>query len=114
MARRSQTRPAGHGPDWSELHHGARSGLSTSSWMATTPAEALRPLDRDLTVDCCVIGAGISGLTTAYLLLEAGRQVTVIDDGPIGSGETGRTTAHLVNALDDRYARLIAWRGADV
>ena len=27
----------------------------------------------------------------------------VLDDGAVGGGETGRTTAHLSNALDDRY-----------
>lgn len=61
-----------------------------------------------------MIGAGISGLTCAYLLLRAGKKVIVIDDGPIGSGETGRTTAHLANALDDRYRHIAHWRGEDV
>lgn len=42
-------------------------------------------------------------MTTAYLLARAGREVTVLDDGPVGGGMTGRTTAHLVNALDDRF-----------
>ena len=51
----------------------------------------------------CVIGAGIAGLTTAYLLTQVGKSVVVLDDGGIGSGMTGVTTAHLVNALDDRY-----------
>ena len=40
---------------------------------------------------------------TAYLLSKSGRKVTVIEDGFLGSGETGRTTAHLTCALDDRY-----------
>jgi len=53
-----------------------------------------------------VVGAGIAGLSTAYLLTEAGRSVVVLDDGAIGSGETSRTTAHLVSALDDRYFEL--------
>ena len=37
--------------------------------------------------DCevCIIGAGIAGLTTAYLLALEGRRVIVIDDGQIGS-----------------------------
>src|SRR5687768_16725116 len=35
--------------------------------------------------------------------METGHSVTVVEDGSIGSGETGRTTAHLTNALDDRY-----------
>src|SRR5688500_18406739 len=101
-------------PAWVEFTHGRRSGLSTSSWMDTAPKEGLRPLDHDRRTEVSVIGAGISGLTTAYLLLQAGRKVVVVDDGPIGSGETGRTTAHLVNALDDRYYNLVAWRGDEI
>src|SRR5437016_12395834 len=50
-----------------------------------------------------IVGAGIAGLTTAYLLGRAGKSVIVLDDGPIVSGETERTTAHLMTALDDRY-----------
>jgi glycine/D-amino acid oxidase-like deaminating enzyme len=45
-------------------------------------------------------------MTTAYLLGRAGKSVVVLDDGPIGGGMTGRTTAHLVTALDDRYFEL--------
>jgi len=49
------------------------------------------------------VGAGIAGLTTAYLLAREGRAVVLIDDGPLGGGETSRTTAHLTAAPDDRY-----------
>ena len=56
--------------------------------------------------DVCVIGAGIAGLTTAYLLTRAGKSVIVLEAGSIISGETARTTAHLVTALDDRYFEL--------
>jgi glycine/D-amino acid oxidase-like deaminating enzyme/nitrite reductase/ring-hydroxylating ferredoxin subunit len=35
--------------------------------------------------------------------LKAGKKVVLVEDGFIGSGETGRTTAHLTCALDDRY-----------
>ena len=87
---------------------------TTSLWMqAQSPA--FPPLAEDASVDVCVIGAGIAGLTTALVLAEAGRSVLVLDDGAIGSGETGRTTAHLSNAVDDRYVvieRLHGERGA--
>ena len=54
-------------------------------------------------VDGVIIGGGIAGLTTAYLISKSGKKVVVIEDGYIGSGETGRTTAHITHALDDRY-----------
>ncbi|HSE62416.1 MAG TPA: FAD-dependent oxidoreductase [Thermoanaerobaculia bacterium] len=81
----------------------ADSGKTVSVWMDT--AELPRPpaLEKDLTVDVCVVGAGIAGLTTAYRLSGEGRSVVVVDDGPLAGGETARTTAHLSNALDDRY-----------
>jgi glycine/D-amino acid oxidase-like deaminating enzyme/nitrite reductase/ring-hydroxylating ferredoxin subunit len=63
-------------------------------------------LNENITADVCVVGAGITGLTTAYLLLREGKQVVVLDDGPIAGGETERTTAHLVTAVDDRYYEL--------
>jgi glycine/D-amino acid oxidase-like deaminating enzyme/nitrite reductase/ring-hydroxylating ferredoxin subunit len=56
--------------------------------------------------DVCVIGAGIAGLTTAYLLAREGKSIVVLDDGPIGGGETGQTTAHLSNEIDDRYIEM--------
>ena len=74
---------------------------------------ATAPLRSDVRTDVCVIGAGIAGLSTAYHLVKSGLSVAVLDAGPIGGGETGRTTAHLSNAYDDRYygtdgSRLIA------
>ena len=39
-------------------------------------------------------------------LLPAGKSVVLVDDGDICSGETGRTTAHLVSGVDDRYFKL--------
>jgi NADPH-dependent 2,4-dienoyl-CoA reductase/sulfur reductase-like enzyme len=64
-------------------------------------------------VDVAVIGGGITGLTTAYLLSKSGKKVVVIEDGYIGSGETGRTTAHITHALDDRYYNLEEKHGLD-
>ncbi len=73
-----------------------------SPW-TDAPVPSFSPLSENAQADVCVIGAGIAGITTAYLLTKAGLSVIVIDDGEIGGGETGRTTAHLTNALDDRY-----------
>lgn len=74
--------------------------------MSTARLPQFTPLGTHEKADVCIVGAGIAGLTTAYLLMRAGRSVVVLDDGPILSGETERTTAHLSSALDDRYFEL--------
>lgn len=79
---------------------------TTSFWAATTELPAAPPLTENTRADVCVIGAGLAGLTTAYLLAREGLSVVVLEAGRIGGGETGRTTAHLSNALDDRYYEL--------
>ena len=71
------------------------------------------PLSESIRVNVCVVGAGIAGMTAAYLLARTGRAVVLIDDGPIAGGETGRTTAHLTAALDDRYYRIETLHGRD-
>jgi glycine/D-amino acid oxidase-like deaminating enzyme/nitrite reductase/ring-hydroxylating ferredoxin subunit len=81
--------------------------------MATAEEPSQRVLTGNVDADVCIVGAGIAGMTTAYLLAREGKSVVVLDDGPIGGGETGRTTAHLSNALDDRYFEIERLHGAD-
>ncbi len=85
---------------------------TTSLWQSDFPPLHFAPLAEDVRVAVCVIGAGIAGLTTALFLARAGKKVVVVERGGIGSGETGRTTAHLASALDDRYFRIERLHGA--
>jgi glycine/D-amino acid oxidase-like deaminating enzyme/nitrite reductase/ring-hydroxylating ferredoxin subunit len=80
----------------------------TTAQMLSRPA-----LARDIVAEVCVVGAGIAGLTTAYMLAMEGRSVVVLDDGPIGGGETSRTTAHLASALDDPYFEIERMQGPE-
>ena len=82
------------------------SGTTLSVWVDTADVPTKSSLQSDLNCDVCIVGAGIAGLTTAYLLSLEGKTVVVLDDGPIGGGMTARTTAHLSNALDDRFYEL--------
>src|SRR5437764_5887803 len=90
-----------------------RAGSNLSYWEATTDEPALRPLPESTSADVCIVGAGIAGLSVAYELTRIGQTVVVLDDGAIGRGMTGRTTAHIVNALDDRYYDLEKYHGED-
>ena len=82
---------------------------ATGERMADRPGA---PTPAGAATQVCVIGAGISGLTTGYLLRREGLSVTVLDAHGVAAGETGRTTAHLVSALDDRYFELERLFGA--
>src|ERR687895_483608 len=86
---------------------------STSIWMATANTPSQSRLRENIRTDVCIIGAGIAGLSTAYLLGREGRSVVVLDDGLIGGGMTGRTTAHLTNAFDDRYVEIERLHGGE-
>ena len=79
---------------------------SASIWMDRAALPTFPSLAANERAEVCVVGAGIAGLTTAYLLTRAGKSVIVLETGSIISGETQRTTAHLVTALDDRYFEL--------
>src|SRR5438874_13290523 len=92
---------------------GERAGANRSFWERTAEKFSTEPLRHDITADVCVIGAGIAGVTTAYLAARENRSVILVDDGPVGGGMTGRTTAHLVNALDDRYVDIEKFLGEE-
>lgn len=84
-----------------ELH---TSGQRESSWFKDTVQPAkFEKLFENISVDVAIVGGGIAGVTTAHLISKSGKSVALLEDGYIGSGETGRTTAHITHALDDRY-----------
>src|SRR5579864_412871 len=70
-------------------------------------------LDKHLTADVCVIGAGIAGLSAAYALAKAGANVVVLEHARIGGRQTTQTSAHLSAALDDRYTDIERFFGQD-
>jgi glycine/D-amino acid oxidase-like deaminating enzyme/nitrite reductase/ring-hydroxylating ferredoxin subunit len=86
---------------------------SISVWMQTEPALSFSALTHDETADVCIVGAGIAGMSCAYMLARHGKKVIVLDDGPIGSGQTQRTTAHLSNEIDDRYFEIERLHGEE-
>ena len=84
---------------------------SQSVWAATAKMPRAGKLTEDVAADVCIVGAGIAGLTTGYLLTRAGKSVVILDDGPLAGGMTQVTTAHLSDAIDDRFTEIERWHG---
>ena len=68
-------------------------------------------LAENVETDVCIVGAGLAGLTTAYLLSRENVSVTLLESKEILSGETEHTTAHVTNVLDHRYYEIARKRG---
>ena len=82
-------------------------------WHDSSQMPRFEPLARDLRVDVGIIGAGLTGLTAAYLLKRAGKNVAVIDRDRIGGVDTGHTTAHVTCVTDSDLASLVDDFGRD-
>jgi glycine/D-amino acid oxidase-like deaminating enzyme/nitrite reductase/ring-hydroxylating ferredoxin subunit len=87
--------------------------MPKTHWQASAALPEFPALDRNLEADVVVIGAGITGITTAYLLKRAGWRVVVLERGSIGSGDTAYTTAHLTCVTDLRMSDLVKNFGKD-
>ena len=87
--------------------------ITSSVWQLLADPLHRPPLAEGTHAEICVVGAGIAGLSAGYELAAAGRQVLVLSDRPIGHGNTGRTTAHLSNVLDDRFDEVSRLHGVE-
>lgn len=85
----------------------------TSYWLGSATMPRFRSLDRDLDVDVAIVGAGITGLTAAYLLKRAGKTVAVVDRRRAGGVDSMNTTAHLTCVTDLDLATLAKNFGVD-
>src|ERR687895_893900 len=89
--------PAGTGPPWGR--HADLSGLAA--------------LSGEIHADVAVVGAGITGLTTALLLQEGGASVAVLEADRVCSGVSANTTAKVTALQGTVYSRLTSSFGAE-
>jgi glycine/D-amino acid oxidase-like deaminating enzyme/nitrite reductase/ring-hydroxylating ferredoxin subunit len=78
----------------------------SSFWIESTPTTHYPELEGDIDVDVAVVGAGITGVTSAYLLKQAGKRVALLDLKRVARGATGYTTAKITSGHNLIYASL--------
>ena len=84
-----------------------------SIWSQSCTIPQRQPLTGDLEVEAAVIGGGMAGILTAFLLQEAGYQVAVVEAGRIASGQSRNTTAKITAQHGMIYQKLIRTLGAE-
>lgn len=82
-------------------------------WMASTKSTDYPVLDKDIKVDVAVVGGGIVGITTAYLMKQENLKVAVIEADRIVQGTTGHTTAKVTSQHNLIYSKLIKHLGKE-
>ncbi|WP_423260131.1 NAD(P)/FAD-dependent oxidoreductase [Herbiconiux sp. 11R-BC] len=80
----------------------------TSLWLAGRRPVTTQPFVPGSAYDDVVVGAGITGLTTALMLAESGRRVLVLEALGIGALATGNTTGKISLLQGDRLSTLRA------
>jgi glycine/D-amino acid oxidase-like deaminating enzyme len=85
----------------------------TSLWLDGAAPVADDPLP-DRTPDVLVVGAGLTGLTTALLLARAGRDVAVVEARTVGAVTTGNTTGKVSLLQGTHLSRILRHQSAEV
>lgn len=71
-------------------------------WRAKAPKTSYPPLTEDTEVDVAIVGGGITGITTAYLLANSGKKVALLESFEVGCGTTAASTGNLYTMVDAR------------
>lgn len=81
---------------------------SNSFWKSNVEAPMFSRLERDMDAEVAIIGGGITGVLTAFLLNRAGRKTVLLEALNLGAGTTGFTTAHFTQLPDTDITTLIS------
>jgi glycine/D-amino acid oxidase-like deaminating enzyme len=72
-----------------------------STWIATAKSQKKYPsLAEDLTTEVAIIGGGLAGVTAAYLLAKAGKEVVLITQDDSRESASANTTAFITTPID--------------
>ena len=68
-----------------------------SIWLDSCKIKKYPTLNSSINCDICIIGGGITGITTAYYLTKKGFSVSILEQGLFGNNTTGNTTGKITS-----------------
>lgn len=77
-----------------------------SIWRENFPKNSCPKLEKDINVDVLIIGGGITGISTAYHLINSNLNICLVEKNEIGSGVTSRTTGKLTYLQENIYSKI--------
>ncbi|HLD21703.1 MAG TPA: FAD-binding oxidoreductase [Patescibacteria group bacterium] len=84
--------------------------MMNTTWSQEQPLKQHYPrLSENINTDIAIVGGGISGLVTGYLLAQTGKKIVLVEKDIIGSGETAHTTAFITAAFDTSLQERVSW-----
>lgn len=85
-----------------------------SLWSATCKIPVRKELNQNIQTDAVIIGGGMAGILTAYMLQKSGLKTVVLEAGRIGSGMTQNTTAKITSQHNLIYTDLLRQFGQEI
>ncbi|MFP4091860.1 MAG: FAD-dependent oxidoreductase [Cyclobacteriaceae bacterium] len=79
--------------------------MTHSLWEVSAEKQNYPTLQKNSKTDVLIVGGGITGVSTAYRLQQAGLRVCLLEGYRLGNGVTGKTTAHLTTSVDAGYSQ---------
>lgn len=77
-----------------------------SIWKDSQKELKSKRLDNNISVDVAIIGGGMAGILTAYLLKQQGIHGVILEGSKIASGQTGNTTAKITSGHNLIYDKI--------
>ena len=72
--------------------------MENSFWILNNESEDYSALDKSIDAEYLIVGAGLTGLHTAYLLSDISSNIVIVDANKVGSGSSGRNTGKVTSS----------------
>lgn len=87
--------------------------MSSSYWVESTPQTNYPKIEKDFDTDVLIIGGGITGIVTSYMLSNSNLSVSIVEADRMAMGVTANTTAKITSQHDLLYDYLLNSFGFD-